>query len=67
MVTKAKYTYEDYLNTPEGERYELIDGELILVGSSNEEHQLVSIELASRMHFYVDERELTGSFTLRST
>ena len=27
MVTKAKYTYEDYLNTPEGERYELIDGE----------------------------------------
>ena len=29
MVTRAKYTYEDYLNTPEGERYELIDGELI--------------------------------------
>ena len=62
MVTKAKYTYEDYLNTPEGERYELIDGELILVGSSNEEHQLVSIELASRMHFYVDERELGWVF-----
>ena len=28
MVVKAKYTYEDYLNTPEGERYELIEGEL---------------------------------------
>ena len=40
MVAKARYTYEDYLNTPEGERYELIDGELILVASPNEEHQI---------------------------
>lgn len=62
MVTKAKYTYEDYLNTPEGERYELLDGELILVASPNEEHQFASIRLASRMHFYVDEGELGWVF-----
>ena len=62
MVTKAKYTYEDYLNTPEGERYELIDGELILVASPNEEHQFASIRLGSRMHFYVDEGELGWVF-----
>ena len=62
MVTKAKYTYEDYLNTPEGERYELIDGELILVASPNEEHQFASIRLASQMHFYVDERDLGWVF-----
>ena len=32
MVTqkpKRKLTYEDYAKTPEGERWELIDGELI--------------------------------------
>ncbi|MCY4653319.1 MAG: Uma2 family endonuclease [Dehalococcoidia bacterium] len=62
MVTKAKYTYEDYLNTPEGERYELIDGELILVASPNEEHQFASIRLGSRMYFYVDEGELGWVF-----
>ena len=62
MVTKAKYTYEDYLNTPEGERYELIDGELILVASPNEEHQITSIELGSRMHYHVKAGDLGRVF-----
>ena len=26
---RTRHTYEDYLNTPEGERYELLDGELV--------------------------------------
>ncbi len=62
MTTKARYTYEDYLNTPEGERYELLDGELILVASPNEEHQLASIRLGSKMHLYVDAGELGWVF-----
>ncbi len=62
MVTKTKYTYEDYLNTPEGERYELLDGELILVASPNEGHQMVSIRLGSKMHVFVDTRELGWVF-----
>ena len=62
MVTKAKYTYEDYLNTPEGERYELIDGELILVASPNEEHQIASIELASLMHNHAKAGDLGRVF-----
>ena len=62
MVTKAKYTYEDYLNTPEGERYELIDGELILVASPNEEHQIASIELASLMHYHAKAGDLGRVF-----
>ncbi len=36
---KAKLTYDDYANLPGDERYELIDGELILVGSPREIHQ----------------------------
>ena len=35
MVTAIRLTYEDYANTPEGERYELIDGELIMSASPN--------------------------------
>ena len=36
MVTtgaKIKFTYEDYCNAPEDKRYELHDGDLILVPS----------------------------------
>ena len=62
MVAKAKYTYEDYLNTPEGERYELIDGELILVASPNEEHQMTSMELGTMMHSYVKAGDLGWVF-----
>lgn len=62
MVTKPKYTYEDYLNTPEGERCELLDGELILVASPNEEHQLASVKLVSLMYLYVTARELGWVF-----
>ena len=36
---KVKLTYDDYANLSGDERYELIDGELILVGSPNEIHQ----------------------------
>lgn len=62
MVTKARYTYEDYLNTPEGERYELLDGELALVASPNEEHQLASVKLVSLMYPYVTARDLGWVF-----
>lgn len=37
--TKRKFTYEDYANTPEGERYELMDGELIMAAAPNMAHQ----------------------------
>ena len=62
MVAKTKYTYEDYLNTPEGERYELLDGELILVASPNEGHQIVSIELGSLMHYHAKAEDLGRVF-----
>ena len=44
MVIATRLTYQDYLNTPGDERYELLDGELILVASPNEDHQTASIE-----------------------
>ena len=42
---KAKLTYDDYANLPGDERYELIDGELILVAAPSELHQAIVINL----------------------
>ena len=47
MVTTPKLTYQDYAAIEGDERYELLDGELILVASPNEDHQTVSLRLAS--------------------
>ena len=62
MVTKTKYTYEDYLNMPEGERYELLDGELILVASPNMAHQGNQARLGSRMFMFSEDNDLGRVF-----
>ena len=62
MVTATKLTYQDYLDTPGDERYELLDGELILVASPNRNHQTTSMELGSRMHSFVKENDLGWVF-----
>ena len=58
MVTAAKLTYQDYLDTPGDERYELLDGELILVGSPNMAHQDVVTNLGTPLSVFVREGDL---------
>ena len=53
-----KFTYQDYINTPDGERYELIDGELILAPAPRRDHQRVQLNLGAPMHFFVQSNEL---------
>ena len=48
MVT-TKLTYADYLALPGDERYELLDGELVLVASPNEPHQRASKRLTRQL------------------
>lgn len=43
--TRRKLTYADYLETPEGERYELLDGELTMVPAPDMRHQSTSFNL----------------------
>ena len=62
MVTTPRLTYQDYTDLEGDERYELLDGELILVASPNRDHQTVSLRLASRMLSFVDENELGWVF-----
>ena len=58
----VKFTYEDYLTTPEDERYELLDGDLIMVAAPNLKHQRVLLELARRLAQFIDDRGLGELF-----
>ena len=62
MVTakpKGKYTYADYFATPEGERWELIDGVLYhMAAAPNIKHQIVSGRLGAQFDRHVEPRRL---------
>ena len=62
MVTTPRLTYQDYTNLEGDERYELLDGELILVGSPNTDHQTVSVKLVTKMYSFVQENDLGWTF-----
>lgn len=53
-----KFTYQDYINTPDDKRYELIDGELILVPAPRRDHQRVQGNLGSPIHHFVRSNSL---------
>lgn len=63
---KDKYTYEDYLRTPEDKRYELIGGELIMVPAPTMKHQEISIELSYLLMKYNKENDM-GKFYVAPT
>ena len=50
---RIRHTYEDYLNTPEGERYELLDGELVVAPSPKTIHQTLVMELSTVLNAFV--------------
>ena len=56
-MVSTKLTYADYLELPGDERYELHDGELVLVASPNEPHQRASKRLTRQM-LTVEDRDL---------
>ena len=58
---KNKFTYEDYKNAPDDRRYELLDGELILVPAPNMFHQTTSKKLFWKLQ-PVEERGLGWVF-----
>ncbi len=62
MVTKVKLTYRDYLDMPGEDRFELIDGELILVGSPNTAHQTAVVDLGFLMYSHVKKIDLGRIF-----
>ncbi|MBI4333733.1 MAG: Uma2 family endonuclease [Chloroflexi bacterium] len=61
MVNSSiKFTYEDYKALPESEtkRYELLEGELVVVPSPNVPHQSISLELVLSLARFVKDNHL---------
>ena len=57
--TKTKLTYENYMKTPDDERYELLDGELLVMEPAPlTAHQYVLGNLYHAMRLFSDERNL---------
>jgi Uma2 family endonuclease len=62
VIEKKKYTYEDYLKTPEDERYELLEGELIMSPSPVPKHQRISGKLEFELRKFVMGNDLGEVF-----
>ena len=61
MVTTkptTQLTYEDYLETPDDERWELLNGELHMAPSPSMPHQIVATDLVTLLNSFVRERGL---------
>ena len=56
---KQKFTYEDYLNTPDDKRYELLEGQLIMTPAPVIYHQWISKNIEYELERFV-RREKTG-------
>ena len=61
-VNATILTYEDYRNTPDDERYELLDGELVMIAAPNVAHQKALFRIARLVEDFVLERGLGGVF-----
>jgi len=64
LNTKIKFTYRDYKSLPESEtkRYELLEGELIMVPSPNTYHQRISRKLEFLLQDFVEKSKLGEVF-----
>ena len=55
---KLKFTVQDYMSTPEGTRYQLLDGEMILAPSPTQKHQTLLANLYRLVFAFVAEANL---------
>ena len=60
--TKTKLTYDDYAKTPEDERWELINGELIKVATPSVAHQMALSEIIFPLATFVKAGDLGSVF-----
>ena len=48
------WTYHDYYNMPDdGNRYEIIDGELFMMAAPTDKHQAIAMEMVGRLYNYM--------------
>ena len=51
---RIKFTVKDYMSTPEGTRYQLLDGEMVLAPSPTDKHQRLLANLYRAIYAFVD-------------
>ena len=56
--SSVRFNYQDYCQLPDGERYEIIDGELLMVKSNGSLHQVVLRNLESMVWPFVRDKQL---------
>ena len=54
----VRHTYKDYCATPDDERYELLDGNLMMGPAPNRKHQEVLFRLARKLGDFTEEHRL---------
>jgi len=62
IIEKKKYTYEDYLKTPDDVRYELIEGDLLMTPAPIPIHQRISRKIGFEFDEYVTDNDLGEIF-----
>lgn len=62
IIEKKKYTYEDYLKTPEDKRYELIEGELVMTPSPVPYHQWILKNIEFELEKFVRQQNIGKVF-----
>ncbi len=64
MITKEKFvTYDDYLTLPDdGNRYEIIGGELLMTPAPNTIHQRLLLKLSTLLNEHVEKNNLGEIF-----
>ena len=60
--TRVKLTYDDYAKTPEDERWELLDGELIMAAAPNMKHQSIQFKVGLQVGTFVEDGDLGWVF-----
>ncbi|MCS7207374.1 MAG: Uma2 family endonuclease [Dehalococcoidia bacterium] len=55
---RLKFTYHDYRTTPPGKRYELREGDLVMVPAPSDFHQAISMNLSLALGAYIRQRRL---------
>ena len=60
VLNDKKYTIEDYLKLDDGKRYELIEGELILVPRPRLKHQKIADEFVTSFKIFLRENPVVG-------
>jgi len=54
----VRFNYHDYLQLPEDKRYEILDGELLVVPAPNIRHQTIGLKLTVALYHYITQNRL---------